>query len=471
MINRVIHRYWLILVIALFVILRLPSLFEPSWYGDEGIYQTIGAAIGSGRMLYTGAWDNKPPLIYLSYALLRGNQLYLRLTNLLLGIISLGAFYKLTNSLFSRKKAVAWSMLSFAVLLGLPILEGNIANAENFMLFPTILGVFLVFKNSQTDRLRPFWASGILLAIAFLFKTVAVFDLAVLMLFLLLVKKWRQLVPLAFGFVIPILLAVLFFWINGAYTPFIEAILTGNVGIITYNNVFIVPHGLLILKLILLLGAIVVLTAKAKVITKFQLLIYLWLTLSLFSVFFSGRQYLHYLLLLLPAFCLLIGLVWEKKKINKVSAGLVLGLALLLRFTFPIYINVAGYYANYIGYNLGLITPAAYLAFFDPNTVINYKVVDYIKQNTTASEGIFVWGNSPQVYRLSNKLPPGRYTAAYHIVSSKENLKETADVLQKLSPKFIVILPDVADSYPYSLENYQEAKIISTAVIYRLKEN
>ena len=28
-------------------LLRLPSLFEPDWYGDEGIYQVLGLGIQS----------------------------------------------------------------------------------------------------------------------------------------------------------------------------------------------------------------------------------------------------------------------------------------------------------------------------------------------------------------------------------------------------------------------------------------
>jgi len=44
---------WAILIlISIFILLRLPSLVEPYWYGDEGIYQVIGKALNSGRVLY-----------------------------------------------------------------------------------------------------------------------------------------------------------------------------------------------------------------------------------------------------------------------------------------------------------------------------------------------------------------------------------------------------------------------------------
>ncbi len=451
------------------MILRLPSLFEPYWYGDEGIYQTIGTSLREGRMLYTEIWDNKPPLLYLIYALFWGNQYYVRVANLFWGIFSITIFYYLAKQLFISKKALVWSVLSFALLLGLPILEGNIANAENFMLLPTIWGVFLVFYNKKTSKFLPVFISGFLFAAAFLFKTVAAFDFAVVILFLLFAKRWRSLFPLFVGFVVPVLVTVLFFWIKGVYVPFVEAIFTGNVGIITYKDYFIFPHGLLILKLSSLFGTLGILFFKRKVIARAQQLIYLWFVFSLFSVFFSGRQYLHYLLLLLPAFCLIIGLVFENKKIRKLLLNFILVIIFLLGLTFPIYVNIVGYYVNFIGYHAGLATAVEYRAFFDPITVTNYKVVEYIRQNSTPSETIFVWGNSPQVYKLTNKLPPGRFTVSYHVASSGNNLKETEVALQKSQPKLIIILPDEAYKYPYSLENYIEDMVIGSAIIYRLQ--
>ena len=50
--------WFLVFASLLFFILRWPSLFEPYWYGDEGIYHAVGMLINSGESLYSGAWDN-----------------------------------------------------------------------------------------------------------------------------------------------------------------------------------------------------------------------------------------------------------------------------------------------------------------------------------------------------------------------------------------------------------------------------
>src|SRR6266404_1137608 len=79
----------------LFFFLRLPSLIEPYWYGDEGIYQVVGMALHNGAQLYTQAWDNKPPLLYLVYGLFNGDQFMVRLASLLVGILTVIAFFHL----------------------------------------------------------------------------------------------------------------------------------------------------------------------------------------------------------------------------------------------------------------------------------------------------------------------------------------------------------------------------------------
>jgi len=53
---------FILLVIVL--LLRVPNLFEPYWYGDEGIYLVLGQTMNKGATLYTEIIDHKTPLIY-----------------------------------------------------------------------------------------------------------------------------------------------------------------------------------------------------------------------------------------------------------------------------------------------------------------------------------------------------------------------------------------------------------------------
>ena len=93
--------FWSLLAIFLFFfLLRLPSLIEPNWYGDEGIYQIIGIAINNGSLLYTDIWDNKPPLLYLTYALFQGDQAGVRMFSLVIGMMTVWIFFSLSQKLF-----------------------------------------------------------------------------------------------------------------------------------------------------------------------------------------------------------------------------------------------------------------------------------------------------------------------------------------------------------------------------------
>jgi len=223
--------WFLIFVSFIFFVFRLPSLFEPYWYGDEGIYQTLGIGINHGRLLYRDIFDNKPPLLYLLYSFFSYDQFMVRLANLFFGILAVIIFFILVNKLFKSKLSVYSSTGFFAFLLAIPLLEGNIANAENFMLFPLILAGYLIFSACQKLNYKVFFVSGLLVGIAFLFKIVAIFDFAAFFVFLLfsdinfrfskLINK-KYLICLldkAFlfilAFLVPISLTILFFYISG----------------------------------------------------------------------------------------------------------------------------------------------------------------------------------------------------------------------------------------------------------------
>ncbi|MDD3679859.1 MAG: hypothetical protein PHX72_03335, partial [Candidatus Shapirobacteria bacterium] len=105
------------LIILLFVLLffRLPSLFEPFWYGDEGIYLTLGQSIRQGQVLYRDIHDNKPPLLYW-LADLSGTVFWFRFILLVWMMGTTVAFFKLTEKLFKQKKLVLFLTTIFVLL-------------------------------------------------------------------------------------------------------------------------------------------------------------------------------------------------------------------------------------------------------------------------------------------------------------------------------------------------------------------
>jgi len=272
------RQFWFVIFSTfLFFILRLPSLFEPLWYGDEGIYQVVGNSINHGKLLYSQIFDNKPPFLYWLYAILQSDQFTIRLMSAMFGILSVIMFFFLSKKLFNNAKSniPLLTTFIFAILFGLPTLEGNIANAENFMLLPIIASAILILDSQKTNLnrfsinplsliLNHYFLAGLLLGVAFLFKIVAIFDLLAFLIFCFIanfnvLKQQAKLFLIAVGFFLPILAVGLFFFLNNTFTDFINAVFLAN---ISYGFPF------LFAKLILLGGFILYVFIKRKEISK-----------------------------------------------------------------------------------------------------------------------------------------------------------------------------------------------------------
>lgn len=479
--------FWLLLITSfLFFLLRFPSLFEPYWYGDEGIYEVLGFGMRNGRLLYRDIWDNKPPLLYVVYALFNGDQFWVKLASLIVGVCTVIAFYFLAKKLFSPQKnyAVQISTILFAVLFGLPLIEGNIANAENFMLLPIIAAATIIFtihyKHILPNTPKPLLSiAGFLLGIAFLFKIVGIFDMAAFTFFLffmyapntmgqlnkIIVAALKHLLFFFVGFLLPILFVFLFFFIAGGLLGFLKATFTTNIGYVGYANQFFIPQGFLILKLILLGIYTYILFLRKQKLTKPVLFILLWLGFSLFNAFFSGRPYTHYVLVVLPSLCLLIGLfLWSSKKRTFIGIFLLI-VFFLLNNNFNYYKNILPYYQNFISYINNKKSTLAYQGFFDKNTPHDYALAQFLRQHITKDDSLFIWGNNAQVYKLTNTLPPGRYTVAYHIVGNEQAEKETKDAINKSMPKYIVVMNN-QQTVPYIPSSYNIKYALERAKLY-----
>lgn len=483
--------WWLLGILSFFFLLRLPSLFEPYWYGDEGIYQIVGLALREGRMLYAEAWDNKPPLLYLTYALFNSEQFYVKLASLLSGLFSISIFFYLSQALVRNFRITLIITILFASLIGLPIIEGNIANAENFMM-PLILAAgYLLFTLKRKDR--PFThfsertiliIAGILLGTAFLYKTVAIFDFAAFFIFLIITmlpkerkpfhlhhimqQHRNQLLLFSLSFLTPFFISVLFFLFAGTLTFYLQAIFFSNVGYVNYNNVLLIPQGLLLIKSVLLILLILYLFLRHHTFSSQFLFVVLWAGFALFNSFFSQRPYTHYMLVLLPSFCLMLGLVLAKKEKNKTLLLSLTVIIFLLAINFFDRWSVqrtTTYYTNFLSFVTNQRSLREYQAFFDSQTPRDTNVAYYLKNNLPKNASVFIWGNSAQMYTLSDKRPPTRFVVAYHVLTNKETQQETQIDLERIKPTFIAILPNI-ESYPFPMYNYAHKITIEDVQIY-----
>jgi len=174
----------------LFLILRLPSLFEPYWYGDEGIYLTLGQGIRHGLLLYQQIHDNKPPTLYYLAALAH-TVFGFRLLLTLFMIPTIYFFHRLAKR-FLSPKLTRLSTLTFLLLTSIPLIEGNMANAEVFMLLPTILAFYIFYKSSVSGLpAKTLVSAGLLLGLAFTIKVPVAVEFVLLCLWLFIFSRQK----------------------------------------------------------------------------------------------------------------------------------------------------------------------------------------------------------------------------------------------------------------------------------------
>src|SRR5258708_23805788 len=125
----VLHR-WFIVISGAFVLLRIPSFVEPTWYSDAGTYADIGWALTHGARLYLDVWDNKPPGIYWLSALLVGHA-PIAIAMPLASTLFVGATAVCVANI-ARKVGGAGAgtiaALSYVVVASLPSLDGDLFN-------------------------------------------------------------------------------------------------------------------------------------------------------------------------------------------------------------------------------------------------------------------------------------------------------------------------------------------------------
>lgn len=467
---------WLLWVLILVFVLRIPSFFEPFWYGDEMIYLTLGEALRRGLVFYRDIHDNKPPLLYL-LAAVAGNVFWFRVILTFWTLTTVYFFWRLARLLFVRsQKLVKIAVTSFAILTSIPLLEGNIANAEVFMIGPIILGFWLLFEKGLTQT-RIFLA-GLAFGLAALFKIPASFDLAAIGVFWLaglsltkLKSKdlWefaQKVLFLAAGFLLPILVTILYYWIAGALERYLVAALAQNVGYLsswrvpTDGQTFFDRNGPLLTRggITLLISGVAAYLYQKKRVSSGFFFVSSWFAFSLFGALLSERPYPHYLIQVVPSFSLLLGVLFAgaaRERFYPLPLLAFLGVALIF-YKFGYY-AVFPYYENFLLWTTGSRSNTAYFASFDRRVPRTYEVASYISRHTTLEEPIFVWGNDTAIYALSRRLPPGRYVAAYHI-NDFAGQEETISALRSSPPSYIVLIEGERD-FP-QLEAYIEESFI-----------
>jgi len=457
-------KQFVIFAVILFVIflLRLPSLYEPFWYGDEGIFAAVGRNLNHGGVLYQTAWDNKPPMIYLTYAAIFKffgvSMFWLRLFTVIIVLSTAAVIYEIAQATLGIKRALAATFI-FGFLTSLRLVEGNLALTEIFMILPISLAMLAVIKR-KFDLISLFCA-GLLFAIASLYKQVGALEAAALGIFLFLISKnfaefFKKGLVLTVGFVIPYAATISYFASKNLVGDYIFAAYT-------YYRIYLgeSPKYALLVNVLKFLPIIATIfygfSKKAKgTVDTFHLFL-LWTAFSFLGSYFSGRTYGHYLIQATAPVSFLVASANIPQSIKKNQIVFALfffvPLIFLTKLLFTDFlsggpINQITYFQNFVAFTSGRKSLDAYNDYFDQNVNSTMGLADFLRLKGAFGKSLYIWGDYPWLYAITDAKNPSRYVTSFHVFDVPSGQNEVAENLQNNPPDYIIKPPSSIGYFP-----------------------
>lgn len=486
-----VSKVYLLLAVVLVatVLFRVPSLMEPPWYDDEGIYAAFGHALVIGAIPYRDVLDSRPPGIYWLYAwmlMLSGYSVFFVKLIATLSVL----LTQVTVFFVVRRMWSVWAALVTIAALGLigsfPLFEGNIANAEIFMMLPIAIGMLLIMKD------RPFWA-GIAFALALLIKQIAGVELAACVVALALFhpRPLRTGALVLLGCAIPLGATLLYLFSQNALADFVYAGFGYYLGYVQREAR--IPGIVLAVKVILLgLSVVVVwwISHGERSTERFQrALIGVWLAFALFGALFTSRPYPHYLLqALTPLVLLVIPPVvasWNRH-MPQMTTGKLVGITgmsiaacsmfLMIYMPWPNWARMEksiDYYQNFAMYVTGQRTLQAYNDFFDRRVNRNLTIASFVKKSARSDDRLLVLGEDPWMYPLTRLPLATPYVVYYYAYEMPSGVQRVVDAMSKQRPEYVMwtngraLHPDVKKELDKS---YTDVLTVGNAIVYQRTE-
>src|SRR5437867_2267529 len=422
-----------VVIIAVVVILRSPTLLPSMYNADEGYYGTIANEILDGGAVYHTAVDTKPPGMYYIYA----GVFAVAGRNNLFAVHILAIFVVAATALVLRRIgarvaddwAGAWSGIGYAVFVHAYWPGDTLgANSEIFASLPLTLSVLAFLQGQKKPAWGLMFLSGALVGAATLIRQPSVVTLGAIL--ACLAYGWlvartqsfaRVLVAssgIVIGFIAVIAALAWYYHFQGnlhdAYlwawafaVRYVESETTFGY---VLKRLVTVHLAVILLSALLWYFGIwqVVETLKSfrlrRPVSAEAILLILWFVLTYLAIFIGWRFPGHYHLAVLPPLSILAGqafsrFVAEQRRFPRsrwrwIRAGIIGAAALPA---------------------IGFLTGAFATRVKDLNFL---PIVQHIVKETSPNDRIFVWGTEPQLYSFSGRRMATRFVSCTHLVGA-----------------------------------------------------
>jgi len=422
-----------VVIIALVVILRLPTLLPSLYNSDEGYYGIIANDTLDGGTLYRTAVDTKPPGIYYIYVAVfkvagKNNLLAVHVLAILV-VAATALVLRRIGARMGDDWAGAWSGIGYAVFVHAYRPGDTLpANTEIFASLFLALSVLAFLQGERKAGWGWMFLSGTLVGMATLIRQPSAVTLGAMLAYLVylwLIPRYQSLgrVLAAGSGVVTGFIAVIaglawyyqwqgnlhdaYLWAWAFAVRYVESETTFPYvlkRLVTVHLAVMLAWGLLwyfgIRQVIETLRSF----RRRRAVPTEQVLVILWLVLSYLAIFIGWRFPGHYHLAVLPPLSILAGsafsrFVAEQRRSPQprwrwIRTGIIGAAALPA-----------------IGFLIMAFTVRTQTLDFLPT-------VQQIVKETSANDRIFVWGSTPQLYSFSGRRMATRFVSCTHLVGA-----------------------------------------------------
>ena len=491
----------LVLIGIFFSIFIIQIGVDPSYKNmttDSGIFAYCGKVIRDGGLMYRDCWVNTPPgVIYLNAAaiLLGGsNPFSIWLFQAVWLTIAIQVFFLILRKIWGLGlAALAAFMLIFWVLYPDIFLGGNFT--ETYAILPVVLSIGAFWAYLRSGKLRWVAVLGLLAAAGFLLKPTYIsmgFAAGIVIFYLdLRNRKYKaaigKILLLSLTALLPLVLVSLYWVFQHDFYELWFAVIKHNIGYVesgfSLRSLYGTARMFLLNQPMAALSALVIMTYsvflydhhydllasrkptqennylsisskmdKHEALVWWQAGLGLALVLDMIFLASSGKNFGHYLQVLLPILVASVMYLLDKlirsihEKIPDRSL-LVIAWTGVLLVTLPGLVEIAKKETPSIS-ELKTFSHTPNITRYEPN-----ELEQYIIDHSQPSESVLIWGGHPSMNFLTDRHSPSRYIFLQHlftpIPSGQNGFSEFLQELQANPPALIVAQPDSSAGLPF----------------------
>jgi len=466
------------------------SLWFPFGW-DHGIMASVGDVIVRGGMPYQDAWDMKGPLAYCVFALAQwifGQHMWaIRLLDVLLLLIACATLTRMMARITSLRAGL-WTSAAFALSYA-SLTWFYVSQPDGWVALFMVIGVGLFITTSNTIKFYALGACGLLIGCCALIKPIYSAFVLVPVVFVLsaqqpVSRRVSAAAIVGVNAIIPPLLAFVWFAYRGALDSLIEVHLAYAAS--SYSGISSLRPGTVVQQIFdyLWTGGPELPSGKVAVVLpaiafgayslwresrQLALTFATWLGIALFCVALQGRYWTYHWIPTFPPFAVLgaFGLCkLVSSGSDRTTSARVFALIAAALFLTQVMVTPVLDVKEWLLFISGSKTHTEYYEDFKEWEYVagdNMAAARYIRDRSSDSDGVAVWGNDATVRFLSGRPDPTRFVYAMPLTQEASGSfratyrREYISDLSEKPPLYLVVgLPYASTDKAAMLDGFPE---------------